>query len=107
MRSFSCAWSRPVVLSFATIAIVAGCSSGSSVGEDVGRSDDAVTMKCGAPANGPVQGVDVSVYQGNFGWGGRGLAFGYARISDGTGYVDGTFAGNWANMKANGVLRGA
>jgi GH25 family lysozyme M1 (1,4-beta-N-acetylmuramidase) len=54
-----------------------------------------------------VQGYDVSVYQGSFGWAGTGVAFGYARISDGLGTIDGTFDGNWSRMKAAGVLRGA
>ena len=63
--------------------------------------------KCGEPAGGPVQGVDVSVYQGNFDWAAAHVAFGYARISDGVRYVDPTFDGNWARMKAAGVLRGA
>src|SRR5439155_8914997 len=36
-----------------------------------------------------------------------GTVFGYARISDGTGHVDATFAGNWSRMKAAGVYRGA
>jgi GH25 family lysozyme M1 (1,4-beta-N-acetylmuramidase) len=82
-----------------------GCSS--SPGEGVGSSGDAVTVSCGASASGPIQGVDVSVYQGNFDWAAAHVTFGYARISDGTGYIDPTFDANWANMKAAGVLRGA
>ncbi len=56
--------------------------------------------------NGP-QGADVSYYQGNFAWTGKGLKFGYARISDGTGFVDPKFTYNWSAMKAAGILRGA
>lgn len=54
-----------------------------------------------------MQGVDVSVYQGSFDWASAGVQFGYARISDGSGYIDSTFGANWANMKSAGVLRGA
>src|SRR5207244_9319013 len=72
---------------------------------------EAVTAPvCGARSAGPVQGVDVSEYQGAFDWAAAkagGTVFGYARISDGTGHVDATFAGNWSRMKAAGVYRGA
>jgi lysozyme len=56
-----------------------------------------------------VQGVDVSVYQGTVDWSqvaasGRGFAI--ARISDGTGTMDPTFAANWAGIKAAGMVRG-
>ena len=64
-------------------------------------------MVCGASANGPVQGVDVSTYQGNFNWPGAHVDFGYARISDGTGSIDSKFDENWTNMKSAGVMRGA
>ena len=88
------------------VAFVAGCSGGVNHGP-IGSTSSAVTEKCGQPANGPVQGVDVSEYQGNFDWPAAHVAFGYAQISDGVGHLDPTFPGNWANMKAAGVLRGA
>ncbi len=92
----------------ATTALVAlGLAACSAAPADVGSTDEAVTKVCGASTNGPVQGYDVSVYQGNFNWQGKGVAFGYARISDGTGYIDPDFNGNWSNMKSAGVLRGA
>jgi len=91
------------VLSLAPLG--AGCSS--APGDDVGTAGEAVTRVCGAPTNGAVQGYDVSVFQGAFAWQGRGVAFGFARISDGTGTIDPQFEGNWARMKAAGVLRGA
>jgi GH25 family lysozyme M1 (1,4-beta-N-acetylmuramidase) len=86
---------------------VVGCGSGTGGEGGVGSSSAAVTESCGASASGPVQGVDVSVYQGDFDWAAAHVSFGYARISDGSGYLDSTFAANWANMKAAGVLRGA
>jgi GH25 family lysozyme M1 (1,4-beta-N-acetylmuramidase) len=103
--------SRPVhvglaAISLSVLACLAGCS-GSPGGGAVGTSGAAVTESCGASASGPVQGVDVSEYQGNFDWAAAHVTFGYARISDGTGTIDPTFDANWANMHAAGVLRGA
>ncbi len=69
-----------------------------------------LTRVCGVNKyNGP-QGADVSKYQGDFDWAAQksaGLAFGYARISDGTNIIDAKFDQNWRQMKANGILRGA
>lgn len=79
-------------------------------GNEIGTTQQAVSTKCGAPSNGPVQGVDVSYYQGDFNWAAQkaaGLAFGYARVSDGTGFSDPKFSQNWQGMKAAGILRGA
>jgi GH25 family lysozyme M1 (1,4-beta-N-acetylmuramidase) len=88
--------------------VIAACSDGTS--ERVGTSSAPMTKVCGAGTNGPVQGYDVSYYQGNFNWVGAkngGAVFGYARISDGLGYIDPQFGNNWSNMKAAGVMRGA
>src|ERR1035437_6700347 len=94
-----------LLASFASLSLsIAACGG---FGQDVGSSDEAVTKVCGASAGSAVQGVDVSVYQGNFNWSAAHVSFGYARISDGTGYVDSTFGANWANMKGAGVMRGA
>jgi lysozyme len=77
-------------------------------GYDLGSAREDLTQKCGADKyNGP-QGADVSSWQGSsFNWSGAGVTFGYARISDGTGFVDPDFDINWAAMKAKGILRGA
>lgn len=65
---------------------------------------------CGADKQSGIQGVDVSKYQGTFDWAGvkasDNIKFGYARISDGTGYIDSTFDRNWRVMKEQGILRG-
>ena len=90
-----------------------GAAAGAGAGdhERVHSTSAAVTSKCGAALNGPTQGRDVSFYQGAFDWARAkavdGVVFGHARISDGTTYVDSSFAGNWASMKSAGVLRGA
>jgi lysozyme len=93
-------------LVLATSSALLGCSAPRSEGA-VGHTQQGVSTSCGAPANGSVQGVDVSHYQGAFAWSGSGLAFGYASIGDGVGYSDPMFAANWAGMQAAGVLRGA
>jgi lysozyme len=62
------------------------------------------------PDGGVLQGVDVSVYQGQVDWAqvrDAGVAFAFARVSDGTGFPDMEFASNWPAMKAAGVVRGA
>ncbi len=96
---------RNSLLAIGSLAVVlAACSANT---DDVGSSGEAVTMKCGASANGPVQGVDVSIYQGNFNWSAAGVSFGYARIGDGEYTSDSEFGPNWSKMKAAGVMRGA
>ncbi len=62
------------------------------------------------PAGPTLQGVDVSSYQGSINWGqvkGAGIAWGYAKATEGTGYQDPTFPGNWSGMANAGVVRGA
>jgi GH25 family lysozyme M1 (1,4-beta-N-acetylmuramidase) len=87
--------------------LLTACSGGGDGDGTTSADDQSLTVVCEAPANGPVQGVDVSVYQGNFDFAGAHVSFGYTRISDGLGTQDPTFGSNWANMKATGVLRGA
>jgi GH25 family lysozyme M1 (1,4-beta-N-acetylmuramidase) len=62
-----------------------------------------------APAGPTLAGVDVSAFQGAVNWNSvaaAGIAFGYARVSDGTA-LDGTFVANYGGMKAAGLARGA
>jgi GH25 family lysozyme M1 (1,4-beta-N-acetylmuramidase) len=51
------------------------------------------------------QGQDRSNWQGVGPW--TGLGFGFCKATEATGYVDPTFASNWANMRVEGVPRGA
>ncbi len=93
-----------------TLVVVSACSAGDQTPETTGSTADAMKVVCGASAGGPVQGRDVSVYQGNFDWNAQkaqGVVFGYARISDGTTHYDSQFSNNWNKMKAAGILRGA
>jgi lysozyme len=97
-------------LSLLTFALVtsavafAGCSSGPE--NACTNSGQALTVCATGPV---VKGVDVSVYQGTINWAsvkGAGIDFAIARVSDGTGTLDTTFATNWKGMKANGLVRG-
>ena len=58
----------------------------------------------------PVQGVDVSHYDGSITWPSvktAGISFGYAGVGDGATYSDPTFQANYAGMRAAGVTPGA
>lgn len=58
----------------------------------------------------PSRGIDVSNNQGQIDWAavaGSGVEFAIAKAAEGTGFLDRFFAGNWAAMKANGLVRGA
>jgi lysozyme len=57
-----------------------------------------------------LSGIDVSSYQGEIDWArvkAAGVAFAFARISDGLDVIDAQFAANFAGMKRAGVRRGA
>ncbi|MEH6415834.1 glycoside hydrolase family 25 protein [Pseudomonas sp. CGJS7] len=57
-----------------------------------------------------IQGIDVSHYQGTIDWTtvkAAGIAFAYAKATDGNTYLDPMFQTNWSGMQAAGVLRGA
>lgn len=58
----------------------------------------------------PIQGIDVSHYQGDVDWAkakAAGIAFAYAKATEGTDYVDPSFGGHWPAMRAAGIARGA
>lgn len=86
-----------------------GDEQGSSAGAgyEIGSSTEELTKKCGVDKYDGPQGADVSSWQGDFNWNNAGVVFGYARISDGTNYIDKQFDSNWKKMKAAGILRGA
>lgn len=92
----------------ATFAALAGClaSSDGGAGESSQDGADAV-RKC---ADGPTtKGIDVSYYQDSIDWQkvkSAGYAFAFARVSDGTGFLDPQFQTYWAGMKQAGMVRG-
>jgi lysozyme len=81
------------------------CPGSSSCLNDIGPCDAPPT-----PSSGP-SGPDVSNWQGSIDWGavaGAGASFAFMKATEGTGYVDVTFADNWANSRAAGIaVRGA
>ena len=86
------------------LVAVAGCSAGNDGA--CSSTDQALTVCATGKV---VKGVDVSVYQGTVDWSkvkAAGMAFGIARVSDGTGTLDSTFATNWKGMKTQGLVRG-
>ncbi|MTI00309.1 glycoside hydrolase family 25 protein [Roseibium sp. RKSG952] len=55
-------------------------------------------------------GIDVSHYQGDIDWqavAGAGISFAYLKATEGTGYSDTTFAGNWAGCQDAAIASGA
>jgi lysozyme len=96
--------SGPVVLLAGALASCSGPTNGNA--EKIGSTNAAVTVCAGGST---VAGVDVSTYQGSVDWNavhGAGIDFAFARVSDGTGTIDNTFAANWAGIKGAGMVRG-
>jgi lysozyme len=87
--------STATVLAACSQSEPAACTSGSALTVCAGKS----TLK----------GIDVSSYQGTIQWSqvkAAGIAFSFARVSDGTAFPDADFAANWKAMKAQGIVRG-
>src|SRR2546423_11084013 len=58
----------------------------------------------------PVRGIDVSHHQGKIDWSGvkaSGIQFAYIKATEGADFTDATFAENWTNSNAAGIVRGA
>lgn len=63
-----------------------------------------------APSTQIVRGVDVSHFSGKVNWPrvmSAGIAFAYAKATEGNDYVDPTFTRHWSDMKDAGIPRGA
>ena len=104
---------RLPLLALASLTLaLAGCGEdyegeSAGAGEPTGEIGEELTKVCGPDKYAGPQGADVSKYQADFNWTAAGVSFGYARISDGTTYIDSWFDANWKKMKDAGVLRGA
>lgn len=90
------------------VAVVAACGVApeESPGADIGVSRDALQVCAGAAT---VPGIDVSEWQGAIDWNqvaAAGFRYAITRINDGH-HQDPTFQGNWAAIKAVGMVRGA
>lgn len=99
---------RSMSLAVLAAALVA---SGAACTEPPGESCTSVASPLSVcPAGAVARGIDVSVYQGAVDWSAvasSGIAFAFARVSDGVGSPDSSFAANWAGMHAAGLTRGA
>jgi lysozyme len=96
---------RVSLVSTFLLALACGSSPDGNA-EKVGWTSEPVTVCAGGST---VEGVDVSEFQGSIDWNavhGSGRGFAIARVSDGTGHSDPTFAANWAGIKAAGMVRG-
>jgi len=63
-----------------------------------------------AAAQDRLSGIDVSHHQGDVDWAkvkGSGVAFAFAKATEGESYADPKFARNWEGMRAAGLVRGA
>lgn len=97
----------------AVIAVVAGVLAASlGAGAAVsGTLSDKKPHKGVAAAHAmPVQGIDVSYYQGDIDWkkvGDAGIHFAYIKATEGADRLDSKFLDNWRAAKQAGVARGA
>lgn len=97
-------------LSFAALLVslfVGSCGGGAKL-KMVGDSDPHAGVKRAHSL--PVQGIDISKYQGDVDWRAvqrAGISFAYMKVSEGGDHVDGKFYQNWENAARAGVARGA
>jgi lysozyme len=104
--------SRSLSLLFlATAPLATACGESSS--GPVGRGEAHATTEPDAlivcPAGETLEGADVSSYDGAVDWAAlkaSGRSFAFARVADGSTFLDTTFADNWQAMKINGFVRG-
>jgi lysozyme len=94
------------------VAAVALCVLGTSFGVALagGLSDKKPNSGVTAAHVMPIQGIDVSYFQGNVDWkkvSKAGVRFAYIKATEGTDRFDPEFRDNWNGAKKAGVLRGA
>lgn len=100
------------VIAIAAATLLAGCGGHvEKVGAVRVRASDSAPHQGVRRAHGlPVQGIDVSAYQGQIDWHAvrkGGISFAYLKVSEGGDHVDPRFYANWANAAQAGVPRGA
>jgi lysozyme len=87
------------------LPLIAACGGGEEDG--LGTARDPIAVCAGSDV---LPGVDVSHYDGTIDWAqvkASGRAFAIAKATEGTTFVDPTFATNWAGMKQAGIVRSA
>jgi lysozyme len=88
--------------------VLAGCGGGAVPGISLEHDSDPHPGVGRAHAM-PVQGIDISKYQGDIDWGkvrNAGIRFAYMKVSEGGDHVDNRFYENWEAAKTAGVARG-
>jgi lysozyme len=86
--------------------LLAACAGAETTAENTDTEDDALKV---CPGSSTVEGVDVSVWQGDIDWKkvrASGRAFAVIRVSDGAYHFDSKFDQNWSGAKAAGLARG-
>ncbi len=105
MRSTS-RWSAATVT--LTCAMTTACGDPADAAA-TGTRSEAFSTICGT-SSAPISGIDVARYEGDVNWAtvrDEGIAFGFARTTNGTSILDEWFERNWREMRDAGVVRGA
>ncbi|MHB1847203.1 MAG: GH25 family lysozyme, partial [Deltaproteobacteria bacterium] len=101
---------QKTLAALAALALISACGSATLTERDDGKQGS-FAQALSSCASGPtVAGIDVSSYQGAIDWrqvASSGQSFAYTKATEGTGWVDPTFAANWAGSQAAGLARGA
>jgi len=93
---------------FFTLALLAGCSKG--VPNKMLQADSDPHPGVARAHAMPVQGIDISKYQGDIDWArvrNDGIRFAYLKVSEGGDHVDDRFYDNWSKSAGAGIPRGA
>jgi lysozyme len=92
---------------FLLLAAAAACGGPDERRGHDGTFSEALTV---CPGSTTIAGVDVSHDQGTIDWtqaAAGGIAFGYAKATEGLTFTDPEFSTNWSGMQAAGIQRGA
>jgi lysozyme len=92
----------------AALALLAGC--GGPVTNKMLQADSDPNPGVARAHAMPVQGIDISKYQGDVDWArvrDDGIRFAYLKVSEGGDHVDNRFYDNWSKSAAAGIPRGA
>ena len=101
------------LLFMATAPLALACGEASSGSAGRGDAQPTATTEPDAlivcPTGETLEGADVSSYDGAVDWAAlkaSGRSFAFARVADGSTFLDPTFPDNWQAMKINGFVRG-
>src|SRR6516225_2895282 len=100
---------RPVGFAAFVTALVAGCGGG-PLDLDPVFAGNAFSGNYPKPKDYPIQGIDVSKFQGDIDWNAvanSGVKFAWIKATEGGDRVDARFQANWEGAKAAGIPHGA